>query len=238
MLKLDMGKSALKKPKNLSLLLLILACSILAFLGVSFFGLRQRQPEKVADLGCACSDFSGTIDLSAKLAVFEGKTVNIPELAYAEEPRKVLSVAHEERWIEVDLSDQKLRAWEGDRLFLETPVSTGLPWWPTPQGEFRIWVKLRATRMEGGEGRYYYNLPNVPYVMYIENSDVPGWRGYGLHGTYWHNDFGTPRSHGCVNLPTEIAKELYYWTEPELPNGKSSVFASEQNPGTRVVIHE
>ena len=135
-------------------------------------------------------------------------------------------------------SEQKLKAWEGDRLFLETPVSTGLSWWPTPTGEFRIWIKLRATKMEGGSGKYYYYLPNVPYVMFFENDEIPGWRGYGLHGTYWHDDFGTQRSHGCVNLPTNIAKELYHWTTPILPGGRSVVRSSSGNLGTRVVIHE
>ncbi|KKR30144.1 MAG: ErfK/YbiS/YcfS/YnhG family protein [Candidatus Woesebacteria bacterium GW2011_GWA1_39_8] len=131
-----------------------------------------------------------------------------------------------------------LYAWEGDNLFLKTPVSTGLAWWPTPTGEFHIWAKLRATTMEGGEGNYYYNLPNVPYVMYLESDQVPAAKGYGLHGTYWHNDFGNPRSHGCVNLPTTIAKELYYWVSPEILSGKSSVYANDTNQGTRVVIHE
>ena len=92
--------------------------------------------------------------------------------------------------------------------------------------------------MEGGSGKYYYYLPNVPYVMYFENENTPGWRGFGFHGTYWHNDFGTPRSHGCVNLPTEVAKELYFWVDPMLSDGKSTVWASENNQGTRVVIHE
>jgi len=131
-----------------------------------------------------------------------------------------------------------LRAWEGGNIFLETKISSGLPGTPTPKGEFRVWVKLRATKMEGGQGRYYYYLPNVPYVMYFENENVPGWRGYGLHGTYWHSDFGTPRSHGCVNLPTPVAEQLYYWVTPDLPANKSSVFAGPENPGTRIVIHD
>ena len=152
---------------------------------------------------------------------------------------KVLSLAvRSDRWVEVDLSEQHLWAWDGDKLFLDTPVSTGLPWFPTPTGEFTIWIKLRATRMEGGEGKYYYNLPNVPYVMYFENDEVPGWRGYGLHGTYWHNDFGHVHSHGCVNLPTSVAKELYYFLYPSLPEGKGSVYATADNPGSKVVIHE
>jgi len=92
--------------------------------------------------------------------------------------------------------------------------------------------------MEGGEGKYYYNLPNVPYVMYFENPQVPGWRGYGLHGAYWHNDFGRQRSHGCVNLPVDVAKEIYYWISPVLSENKNSIRSTDSNPGTRIVIHE
>ena len=142
------------------------------------------------------------------------------------------------KWIEIDLSEQKIKAWDGDNLFLESLVSTGLPWYPTPQGEYKIWIKLRATKMEGGEGKYYYNLPNVPFVMFFENEKVPGWRGYGLHGTYWHNDFGRVRSHGCVNLPTSVAQQLYYWTDPQIADGKWMITANGENPGTRIVIHE
>jgi lipoprotein-anchoring transpeptidase ErfK/SrfK len=92
--------------------------------------------------------------------------------------------------------------------------------------------------MEVGQGKYYYNLPNVPYVMFFENSQVPGYRGYGLHGTYWHNDFGKVHSHGCVNLPTPIAEKLYYWTDPQMPAGKSFMRSDRENPGTRIVIHD
>jgi lipoprotein-anchoring transpeptidase ErfK/SrfK len=92
--------------------------------------------------------------------------------------------------------------------------------------------------MEGGEGRYYYNLPNVPYVMFFANNDIPQWRGYGLHGTYWHNDFGRVHSHGCINLPTPVAKELYFWTYPMIPEGKNVVYATDDNPGTKIIIHE
>ena len=91
--------------------------------------------------------------------------------------------------------------------------------------------------MKGGEGRYAYNLPNVPYTMFFENDKVPSWRGYGLHGTYWHSDFGKVHSHGCVNLPTPIAEKLYFWTTPVLGD-KSFIRSTSDNVGTRVVIHE
>jgi len=184
-------------------------------------------------------DYSGKVDPIAKVGYYYGKEVIVPALATKEPKLAVMGVSSPtERWIEVDLSEQKIKAWDGDTLFLESLVSTGLPWWPTPTGEYRIWSKVRATKMEGGTGRYYYNLPNVPYVMFFENDKVPGWRGFSLHGTYWHNDFGRVHSHGCVNLPTPVAKQLYYWVSPELPEGKSSVYAAGENGGARIVIHE
>jgi len=185
-------------------------------------------------------DFSGEFDMSDLVGVYEGEASTVPSSVFALHPQKaVLGVAEpSERWVEVDLSEQKLRAWDGGSLFLETLVSTGLPGYKTPTGEFRIWIKLRATKMEGGTGRLYYYLPNVPYVMYFGNNKVPNWKGYGLHGTYWHNDFGTPRSHGCVNLPTPMAEKLYYWTSPVVPEGKTMEYASADNLGTRIIIHD
>lgn len=211
------------------------------FLVVVFSSFLENLDVKApiaSELACGPSDLSGEIDFTDTIAIFNGNQLNLPQVVLKEDETYVLGLVHEERWIEIDLSEQALRAWEGNTLFLETPISTGLPWWPTPTGEFRIWIKLRATKMAGGEGKYYYYLPNVPYVMYFENENIPGWRGFGLHGTYWHDDFGTPRSHGCVNLPTETAKEIYYWVDPVLPSGKGSVRAELDNLGTRIVIHE
>jgi lipoprotein-anchoring transpeptidase ErfK/SrfK len=213
--------------------LLILA---LAFLAVSVVLGTAKKTVRVS-MACTAGNFSGQFENDIKVAYFEGTEIGVP--GFSKDKPYVLGVSADgERYIEVDLSEQKLKAWDGGNLFLETPISTGLPWWPTPQGEFRIWIKLRYTRMEGGEGRYYYNLPNVPYVMYFQNDQIPGWRGYGLHGAYWHNSFGTPRSHGCVNLPIPQAEKLYYWTTPTLPEGQSSTYASSENVGTRIIIHE
>ncbi len=219
-----------------------LGLALIIVFALAAYSFRARGMENVARsqslASCVPKDFSGLMEPFQKVAIFEGRRIEIPELATDAKPQNVLGVSQEERWVEVDLSEQKLKAWDGSGLFLETAVSTGLPGTPTPIGEFRIWIKLRSTRMEGGEGRYYYNLPNVPYVMYFGNDTVASWKGYGLHGTYWHSDFGTRRSHGCVNLPTPIAERLYYWTSPVLSEGKSVVRASSENPGTRIVIHE
>lgn len=105
-----------------------------------------------------------------------------------------------ERWIDVDLSDQMVYAYEGDALVNSFLVSTGTWQHPTVIGTFRIYVKYRYTDMAG----LGYYLPDVPYTMYF-------YKGYGLHGTYWHNNFGTPMSHGCVNLRTEDAQWLFDW---------------------------
>jgi lipoprotein-anchoring transpeptidase ErfK/SrfK len=105
------------------------------------------------------------------------------------------------RWIEIDLSEQRLRAWEGKKLVYSYRISGGKRSTPTPIGRFRINSKYRTHRMRGRG----YNIPDVPYTMYF-------YRGYAIHGAYWHNRFGTPVSHGCVNLPVKQARNLYNWT--------------------------
>jgi lipoprotein-anchoring transpeptidase ErfK/SrfK len=102
----------------------------------------------------------------------------------------------------VDLTHQRLTAYEGREVVRTTLVSTGLPRTPTPVGQYYIWIKLRHDNMSGPD----YYLSNVPYVMYF-------YGGYGLHGTYWHANFGRPMSHGCVNLPTPEAEWLFNWAD-------------------------
>jgi lipoprotein-anchoring transpeptidase ErfK/SrfK len=105
-----------------------------------------------------------------------------------------------EKWIDVDLSDQMLYAYEGDIIVASYLVSTGVPAFPTVLGQYHIYVKYEYTDMAGPG----YYLPDVPYTMYF-------YRGYGIHGTYWHNNFGTPMSHGCVNMRTPDARWMFYW---------------------------
>ncbi len=104
------------------------------------------------------------------------------------------------RWIQVDLSEQRLIAWQGNKAMFGVIVSTGKKSTPTPTGVFNIYTKLRKTRMRG-EG---YDVPNVPHTMYYQG-------GYGIHGAYWHKKFGTPVSHGCVNVAPNHAKKLFNW---------------------------
>lgn len=212
-----------------------------ALLGALLVISLPAQKELGNDFKLTGLESNGEIDASAKTAYFHGQSLPVPiliEVVSRKSWNQVLGEESDSKWIEVDLSEQKIRAWDGNNLFLESLVSTGLPGTPTPTGEFRIWTKLRATKMEGGEGKHYYYLPNVPYVMFFQNDWLPGRKGFSLHGTYWHSDFGNRRSHGCVNLPTPIAEQLYYWVSPVLPEGKKSIAAASDNPGTRIVIHE
>lgn len=117
----------------------------------------------------------------------------------------------QKRWLEVDLSEQQLTAWQGGTPTYSIIVSTGKPATPTRSGIFTIQRKLPQDRMRGAD----YDVPNVPDVMYYH-------RGYAIHGAYWHNKFGTPVSHGCINLPIKAAHNLFEWTPL----------------GTPVVIHE
>ncbi len=142
------------------------------------------------------------------------------------------SLAHQpaypgEKWIEVNVTTQQVTAWEGDKSVMSFTASTGLPNTPTVLGKFNIYWKLSSTLMVGPN----YYLPEVPYTMYF-------YAGYALHGTYWHSNFGQPMSHGCVNLETSQAKQLFDWASPVIPPGQTDVVATEGNPGTLVVVHE
>jgi lipoprotein-anchoring transpeptidase ErfK/SrfK len=102
--------------------------------------------------------------------------------------------------IVISLSQQQTYAYENGELVRQFVVSTGLPGTPTVKGNFAIYVKYASQTMSGPG----YNLPGVPWVMYF-------YRSYALHGTYWHNNFGQPMSHGCVNMRTPEAEWLYNW---------------------------
>lgn len=171
---------------------------------------------------------------------FLGAVIDVPEIDLSvgsSQPSQILGERikedQEEKRIFVDLSKQTLYAFEGDELFLQTLVSTG-KWGKTPTGDFRIWSKFRATKMSGGSGNDYYYLPNVPFVMFYSNDQVSASRGFSLHGTYWHNNFGYEMSHGCVNLRTIDAEVLFNWTTPVAE--KSTVRSSKENPGTLVSV--
>lgn len=206
---------------------------------LSFFLIKKDQilfsfsPQAKVDPENLTDDY----EPSANIAVFDNRQLPIPyNLAQIGEPR-VLGETNAPKRIEVDLTNQRLYAYEKDKLVYNFLISSG-KWGRTPIGRFRIWVKLRYTKMEGGSKALntYYYLPNVPYTMFFANSEIPKWKGFGIHGTYWHSNFGHPMSHGCINMKTEEVALLYYWSKPDLQGGKS-VFVSDDNPGTEVIIY-
>jgi len=140
-----------------------------------------------------------------------------------------------ERWLDVNLSKQTLVAYDGERPVFATLVSSGEAGLDdadkttaTKRGIFRIHTKHVSTTMSSDEVGEEFELRDVPYVQYFE-------QGYALHGAYWHDRFGTPKSHGCVNLSPEDARRLFFFTEPALPSGWHGVMKALT--GTVVFIH-
>lgn len=113
-----------------------------------------------------------------------------------------------QKYIEVSLSKQRLYAYENGKLVREFAISSGTSRYPTPTGDFSIQRKKVDTRMRweyGPNDPNNYDLPNVPHSQFFNGP-------YALHGAYWHNNFGNPMSHGCVNLPLDQAAWLYSWS--------------------------
>lgn len=141
------------------------------------------------------------------------------------------AVAPEEKHIEVSLSGQSLRCFEGPHQVFIAKVSTGMALadgsFFTPEGEFETFRKRASRHMAAGDLLNGYDLPGVPWVAYFTED------GVAFHGTYWHNDFGAARSHGCVNLATATAKWVFRWTMPVVPPDKIDLFAER---GTKIVI--
>jgi lipoprotein-anchoring transpeptidase ErfK/SrfK len=113
-----------------------------------------------------------------------------------------------DKWIDVNISDQTITAYVGSTPLKTALVSTGVASHPTVIGQYKIYVKIRSQAMSGGSrfSHDYYYLPGVPNIMFFYN-------GYAIHGTYWHNNFGHPMSHGCVNLSLEDARWFFNWAE-------------------------
>ena len=130
---------------------------------------------------------------TVRLAVQQPRPVEIPEDAH---------------WVYVDLSEQTLTAYEGDREVFATLVSTGKSGFRTPTGTYRVWQKARHFSMSGET----YHIEQVPNVMFFN-------RGIALHSSLWHDSFGHSVSHGCVNLSPRDAAWLFEWAPPRVPKG-------------------
>jgi signal peptidase I len=148
-------------------------------------------------------------------------------------------LASGEKWIDVNLSTQTLVAFEGDKAVYATLISSGRhddkdasKDHRTQMGSFRIREKhISATMDDDSASDGPYSIEDVPWIMYFNKS-------YALHGAFWHSAFGHERSHGCVNLNPHDAKEIFTWAGPALPTGWHGVRATDNNPGTRVIVHD
>lgn len=225
----------LMKKKDLNLVKLVWGFGFVAFVGV-FSYIRILPGLFPAQTPVDPSALTGEFDPRRTQGEFMGKKV----ISYDQTSMslaRVLGSNDQPKRIEVDLANQRLYAYEGSTKVFDFLISSG-KWYPTPTGTFHIWGKFRYTKMSGGNPllHTYYYLPNVPYVMFFSNDKIAASRGFSLHGTYWHNNFGHPMSHGCVNMKTEDAEMLFYWTQPSTGE-KKAIRADASNPGTEITIY-
>lgn len=207
------------------------------------FGWMVYAAQPSSTLGSAPSKDAPTLARYSPVTVYEERQVGdwtwyrIGENQWVEQRKVGLvkpssrpdGVGPDEKWIEVNLYEQTLAAYEGDRMVYATLVSSGLPWWPTEQGLFRVWLKVEIGKMSGRSGNPdYYFLEDVPWTMYFN-------RDFALHAAYWHDGFGFQHSHGCVNLAPKDAKWLFDWTTPQTLTNYT--LATPDDQGTWVWVH-
>lgn len=147
-------------------------------------------------------------------------------------------VPPDKKYIEVSLSKQELTAFENGKVVLHTKISSGLDYtppneipWKTPTGEFHVQIKMPSKHMGNGKLVFdpeEYIIPGVPWVSFFEIET-----GVAFHGTYWHQNFGVPMSHGCINMKTEEAKWIFRWVTPQVTTEKMTT----KGYGTQVFVY-
>lgn len=227
-----MRKSIIKNKKTVWHYLKIYFLSLL--IGLIVFGVGSfLKPQFTCANSATCkSDLLVRIDNDV-IGFFQGRKVIPPKVDLAVETLNYsvlgVHVSNEKKHIYVDLSTQTLYAYEGSTQIMKVLISSG-KWGRTPTGNFNIWTKLPVTRMAGGQGADAYDLPNVRWVMYFHND-------FGFHTAYWHNNFGHPMSHGCINMRLIDARELFAWADGPASDQKGtavSVCDQFKEPGTCV----
>lgn len=161
-----------------------------------------------------------------------GGTVERRRVRLATARPRPAAIPADARWVHVDIREQVLTAYEGDRWVRATLVSTGRAGRPTPRGIFTVQQKLVHSPMQGNEeaGSGYF-VDEVPHVLALQD-DVA------LHGTFWHDAFGTPVSHGCINLSLADARWLFGWAPPALPRGWHGIMPAAAGLPTLWVVIE
>ena len=137
-----------------------------------------------------------------------------------------------DRWIDVDLAKKILTLFEYNKPVFATYISPGRPENPTETGTFAVWYKLKKAEMKGGPPlhSYRYDLKDIPWTMFYNND-------YAIHGTYWHDRFGTPQSAGCTNMTQGDAEYIFNMTKPTLASDRQGIFSGTENYGTVVHNH-
>ena len=200
----------------------------------------DRKHATVADGALDRFDAMGLTDEKARIGgveyweTDEGFWIRAIDATRAEPGPSPDKLEDHEKWIDVNLKRQTLVAFEGATPVFATLFSSGRNEHETPPGSFRIREKHISATMDGDSDTATdgpYSIEDVPYIEYFN-------AGYALHGAFWHGAFGFVKSHGCVNLAPWDAKAVFGWTEPGLPEGWHAVYATKENPGTRVIVHE
>ena len=141
-----------------------------------------------------------------------------------------LSPAVQDKVIRVDLASQTLVAYENGEAVMNSRVSSGYGDFGTPVGNHTVLFKYPTARMIGGQGADFYDLPGVGFPTFLT------WSGVAIHAAYWHNDFGRPRSHGCLNVPAGVARWVWRWTAPTAPYEAASYMTPNGATGTRIIV--
>jgi len=208
------------------------------------YWLHDASKNRLTDGGVA--PYFAAVKLSGKKQMFrgklhyqtaDGKYLSDRDAAHIEPARRMPAWGKNgERWIDVNLTQQRLVLYEGTRPVYATLISSGEAGLEdaehttaTKRGIFRIHTKHVSATMASSEIGEEFELRDVPYVQYFDQE------GYALHGAYWHDRFGTPKSHGCLNLTPEDARRVFYFTEPAVPLGWHGVLLPLK--GTVIFIH-
>ncbi|HEY4057681.1 MAG TPA: L,D-transpeptidase [Kofleriaceae bacterium] len=172
------------------------------------------------------SDFKGTVITAGEMPSWTvgKKTVTAVVTAPPE------GTGENEKWFDVDLDTQILVAYEGTRAVYATLVSTGRYKHETKTVIARIESKHETAPMTSDKEGEAYSVADVPWTMFYDGD-------FALHTAYWHSRWGRQMSHGCVNLAPRDARVLFNWSSPDVPAGWSSVYGSEQHPGSLVRVH-
>jgi lipoprotein-anchoring transpeptidase ErfK/SrfK len=214
-----------------------------AFVRTETAKLKRLEKGKLVEAGPA--EYWAVLKLTGKQSFFQrrlyfeiegGNYISDQDASRLDQAKKMPAWGKNgERWFDVNVSKQTLVAYEGTRAVYATLISTGEAGLEDPahtkatkRGIFRIHTKHVSTTMDSDAVGEEFELRDVPYVQYFEE-------GYALHGAYWHDRFGTPKSHGCINLTPEDARRLFFFTKPALPEGWHS--AMQKLTGTVLFVH-